>query len=104
MPALGKIGSADLVAGATTLIGGAFDEIGIVNMNLTNRGTTATLVRIAVGSGASPGLADWIEYDTELGPKKVLERTGFVVSIGEKVWIYSSLAGVSARVHSIAAQ
>lgn len=103
MPALGKLGSADVPAATDHLLAGPLDEVGIVNINLCNRSAGPVKVRIAIGAGGAPAAADYIEYDTVLQAGKPLERTGFVVAAGEKIWVRSDLVGVSARAHAIAA-
>ena len=98
----GKIGSADLAAATDTLLGTA-DENMVVNVCLTNRGTAAAKVRVAIGTGASPSNADYLEFDTTVSGNGMLERTGIAVSTGEKIWVRSDVATVSARAHGLPA-
>ena len=51
---------------------------------------------MAISTSATPGNAEWIEYDTELLGKGVLERTGIVMDAGKLLVVYSNAAGVSA--------
>lgn len=98
--ASGKLGSADLGAAADTLLYTA--PAGVVtttNINLCNRGAAATTVRIAIGTAAAPATTDYIEYETPLPASGVLERTGVVLSAGEKLWVRAAAVGVSARAH-----
>lgn len=99
----GKIGSADLSAATDTLLGAALDENMVVNITLCNRGSASVKVRIAIGTGASPVNADYLEYDFPVIPNGVLERTGIAVSSGEKIWVRSDLATVSARAFGLPA-
>ena len=96
----GKLGSADLVAAADILLYTCPAlKLATVNINLCNRGTVATTVRIAIGTGGAPAATDYLEYETPLPGPGVLERTGIVMSAGEKLWVRAVLATVSARAH-----
>jgi hypothetical protein len=66
---------------------------------LVNRTSNAAAVNIAIGTGAAPGNADYIEFGTTLAGNGVLERTGVVIGAGEKVFVRTTVAGVTARVH-----
>jgi len=98
MSALGLIGSADLAINTDTLLtpSGGITEPGIVVVNLCNRNSAQVAVRIAIGTGATPAATDYIEYDTPLGANQPLERTQLSLSQGEKIWVRSDTASVSA--------
>ena len=98
----GKIGAADLAAGVDTLLGMA-DENMVINVCLVNRGNTFVKVRLAIGAGTTPGNTDYLEYDTIMLANGVLERTGIVISSGEKIWVRTDTATVSARAHGLPA-
>lgn len=69
----------------------------VVVVNICNRNNVPALIRIAVSSSStSPANADYIEYDVELGPKGVLERTGVTVNPGQYIVVQSSVDAVSA--------
>ena len=53
-------------------------------------------IRVAVASAGSPALSEYIEYDVELLPKGVLERSGIAMAAGQILVVYSSAANVSA--------
>ena len=98
--AQGKLGSADLSAGVDTLVYTVpANTSATVNIRVANRGTEAAAVRVAVGSGASPAGADYIDYDVVVPAKGIMEDTGVVCSAGEKIWVRSDVASVSVRVH-----
>jgi hypothetical protein len=103
MTILGKIGSADIGTGTDVLLG-TIDEAGTVNIRLCNRNAADVKVRIAIGTGAGPAAGDYIEYDTTLPANEVLEDGGITVSIGEKIWVRSDTANVSARAFGMPAQ
>lgn len=94
----GKLGAADLAAGANTTLYNPGTLTGTVTVSLCNRGATGTLVRLALASTANPTPAEWMEYDQYLPPAGVLERTAVVVGAGQLVVARASAAGVSAVV------
>lgn len=98
----GKIGSADLVANTDTdLTGGGANENMVVNVCLVNRGAAQVKLRVAIGVGANPAVTDYLEFDQVISTGGVLERTGIAVSAGEKIWVRSDTATVSARAHGL---
>jgi len=98
----GRFGKASLTSGAYTNLYEA-PATGIAhataNVNFVNTGTVNANIRLAISaSGVStPAAADFIEYDALLEPGEVLERTGIVMSPGERILAYASAAGVVAR-------
>lgn len=98
----GKLGSADLAANTDTLLVTTTEDM-IVNVRLVNRGPEPARVRVAIGIGVGPAAADWFEYDTPVPFPGVLENSGLALSSGEKIWVRSDTAAVSARAHGIPA-
>jgi hypothetical protein len=95
--ATGRLGAQDLAAAAnTTLYTVPIDTFAVVSVSLCNRSNQACNVRLAVSDAATPTNAEWIEYDTELLGKGVLERTGIVMDAGKFLVVYSNAAGVTA--------
>jgi hypothetical protein len=95
--ATGRLGAQDLTAAAnTTLYTVPIDTFAVVSVSLCNRSNQACNVRLAVSDVATPTNAEWIEYDTELLGKGVLERTGIVMDAGKFLVVYSNAAGVTA--------
>lgn len=95
--ATGRLGAADLAAATdTTLYTCPADTFAVTSINVVNRGNAAIAVRIAVADLDTPTDAEFIEYDVEILAKGVLERTGIVVSSGQKLVIRSSAVNVSA--------
>ncbi len=74
----------------------------IVTLNICNRGAGRPKVGVALkAGGAAVGNADWIEFDTPIAPAgsidgSVLERTGLMLTAGDRIWVSASLANVSA--------
>lgn len=97
----GKFGSAALAANIVTQIGAAVaaGKVWTVNVRFANRNSDASEVFVWVGSGANEADADCVTPGTPVAGKRILEDTGIVVSAGEKVWVKSSVANVSVRVH-----
>lgn len=96
----GKLGSADLAAAVDTVLYTCpAGKTTTLNVNLVNRGTAMTTVRVAIGTAAAPVNADYIEYETAMAPSGVLERTAVVLSAGEKLFVRAAAATVSARAH-----
>lgn len=73
----------------------------VCNISLTNRNTTAILVRVAMASTGTPNVSEWIEYDTILIPNGVFERTGLVLQAGLNIVVYSDTANLGCTVYGI---
>jgi len=100
--ATGKLGANDLSATTnTTVYTCPADTYAVVAINICNRGSNATAVRIAVADSDTPGAAEYIEYDSEIFSKNVLERTGLVLAATQRLVVYSTQASVSAVVVGI---
>lgn len=95
--ATGRLGTADLVTGTnTSLYTVPADTFTVVTVSICNRGNQPTAIRMAVADVATPTNAEWIEYDTEVLAKGVLERTGIVMQAGKILVVRASGANVSA--------
>lgn len=100
--ATGRLGAEDLSAETNTTVYTCPSEIySVVSVNICNRGSDATSIRIAAASSDTPTDAEYIEYDFSISSKQVLERTGIVLSEGQKIVVYSSLDSVSVVVFGI---
>jgi hypothetical protein len=65
----------------------------VVSVNIVNRSSSAApLIRLAVSTSASPGLDEWIEFDSSLVANGVLERTGIVMKTGEIIVVQTTTA------------
>jgi len=97
----GKLGvTADLPAAVDQLLYTVpANTVTTATIRLTNRGASLIKARVAIGTGAAPVAADYIEYDAPVPSNGILEDTGIALSAGEKVWARSDTATVSARVH-----
>lgn len=99
--ASGKLGSADLAAATDTLLFTSAVTPQVFNIRFANRNTNAVKVRVAIGTGASPAAADYIDYDLTVPGNGILEDLGQVASSGEKVWARSDTANVSVRAFGV---
>jgi len=78
--ATGRLGTANITTTAdTTVYTVPSSTFSVVSVNVVNRGTASALIRIAVASSATPSLAEYIEFDSSLIAKGVIERTGIVM-------------------------
>lgn len=95
--ATGRLGIADLAAVTnTTLYTVPTGYFTVATVSVCNRSNQIMAIRIAVSSTATPTASEWIEFDCEIYPKGVLERTGLVIGAGQNIVLYSSTANVSA--------
>jgi len=71
----------------------------VVSINIVNRSSSAAAqIRIAIASSATPGPAEYIEYDSALVTNGVLERTGIVMKTGELIVVQTPTATPSLSV------
>ena len=73
----------------------------VLNVSITNRNATAVKVRVAMAATGTPGLQEWLEYDTTIIGNGVFERTGLVVNAGLNIVVYSDTANVGCTVYGI---
>ena len=100
--ATGRLGVADLAAATDTVLYTVpVTTFSVVTVNICNRGASAANIRIAVATSGTPSASEYIEFDTSLSPKGVLERTGIVLDAGKVLVVRSSAIEVSAVVYGI---
>jgi len=100
--ATGRLGVADLSAATnTTLYTVPTSTFSVVTVSILNRGATAATIRLAVAASATPADSEYLEYDTSLSAKGVLERTGIVIDAGKLLVVRSSATSVNAVVYGI---
>ena len=100
--ATGRLGTADLAAATnTTVYTCPADTFAVVTVSVCNRGTGVATIQMAISSSATPSNAEYIEFDTSLSAKGVLERTGLVLDAGKLLVVRSSATNVNAVVYGI---
>lgn len=100
--ATGKLGAFDLALETlTTVYTCPADVYTIASLNLCNRTTNDATIRVAVCNTGTPGDEDYIEYGIVIPANNVLERTGIVLSAGQRIVVNSSIIYVSAVVFGI---
>jgi hypothetical protein len=100
--ATGRLGTADLAAATnTTLYTCPTSTFAVATVSVCNRGATAATIQIAISSSATPSAAEYLEFDTSLSAKGVLERTGVVLDAGKLLVVRSSAINVNAVVYGI---
>ena len=100
--ASGRLGASDVGAGAyTTVYTCPASTFSVVSINLLNRGNSSASVRLAIADASTPTAGEFIEYDTELTAKSLLERTGIVIGQNQRIVVRSSATDVNAVVYGI---
>jgi len=92
--ATGRLGTANITTTAnTTIYTVPSSTFSVVSVSICNRNSsTAATIKVAVASSASPGLDEWIEYDTSLVASGVVERTGLVMAANQILVVQVSSA------------
>ena len=100
--ATGRLGATDLtLATNATVYTVPADTFSVVTVSLCNKSAGTVQVRIAVAAADTPVSSEYIEYDTEILPSGVLERTGIVLAAGQKIVCRCSAADNNAVVYGI---
>ena len=101
--ATGRLGTANITTTSdTTVYTVPASTFTVLTVNVVNRSSSASAsIRIAVASSATPGPAEYIEYDASLVANGVLERTGIVMDAGKLLIVYASAADISCVVMGI---
>jgi hypothetical protein len=74
----------------------------VINVSITNTNTTPVTVRLAAcANPASPQASEYIEYESTIIPRGVLERTGLVLQPNAGMVAYVSTTGVNVNVWGI---
>lgn len=101
----GILGTFDLKGGVTqSICVGDTDQFTTANISICNRHNVAVKIKLALTSAANTfEAAKFIEYDTVLLPKGVLERSAVIVPSNTYVTIWSDYSNVSAVAYGIRA-
>jgi ABC-type molybdate transport system substrate-binding protein len=86
----------------TSIYGPSANTFAVVTVSIVNKNTTPIQVRLALASNPSiPTAGDYIEYNAEILPGGVLERTGVVIQSGRTIYAYSTQAQTDVVVYGI---
>ncbi len=100
--ASGRLGAVDVAATTnTTVYTVPANKTAAFSVNICNRNAAAVTVRLALAATGTPGVTEWIEYDTTIIGNGVLERTGLMLDTGKQVVAYSSAANVSVVAYGV---
>ena len=101
--ATGRLGANDIAATTdTTVYTCPASTFAVVTISLCNRNASSSRnIRVAVATSGTPSDAEYIEYDSELLAKGVLERTGIVLAATQRLVVYASATDISAVVYGI---
>jgi hypothetical protein len=105
--ASGRLAKSNPVADTITTIytcpAGFYSVVTIALLNYTDSATTFKL-SVVESANATPVVSDYLEYDTVLSSKNVIERTGLVLGAGQKLVISSPTSGCIVNVYGIETQ
>ena len=86
----------------TPIYGPPADTFSVVTINVLNKNSTPITVRIAMATDPDlPAAGEYIEYNIEVLPNGVLERTGIVIQNGRTIYAYSTSANTDVVVYGI---
>ena len=101
----GILGSVDLAATSyTEFYEVPADNFAVITVAFTNKNTTSVTVRLAMTkpeNASIPEADDYFEYEAEILPGGVLERTGIVLEAGRRVFARSSAANTVVLAYGI---
>lgn len=100
--ATGRLAASDLGAATlTTVYECPAETYTVATVSICNRGADSSDISIAIADAATPLSGEYVEFETGLLAKNVLERTGVVLAATQKIVVLSSESNVSAVVVGI---
>jgi hypothetical protein len=86
----------------TSIYGPPTNTFSVVTVSIVNKNATAIQVRLAIAvNPAIPAPGNYIEYNAEILPGGVLERTGIVIQNGRTIYAYSTQTNTDVVVYGI---
>ena len=70
-----------------------------LTLSLVNRASTSALIRIGLCASGTIGNSEFIEFETVLAAKGVLERTGIVLQATKQIVVRTDTANISVSVY-----
>lgn len=100
--ASGRLGTARPTAETETVVYTVPEAtVATVNINCVNTGATAATIKIALSTTDAPVAGEYFEMASLQANGGVVERTGIMMSAGERVVAWATLGTVDVRVHGI---
>lgn len=65
------------------------DTFTVASVSIINRGSVPLNIRLAASDTSVPTNAEFLEYDTTIAAKSMLERTGIVLQAGKNIVVYA---------------
>ena len=76
--------------------------LSVVNINILNRNPSGVAnVRVAISTQTTPTYKDYIEYDTIIPARGILERTAIALDTGKNVVAYASTSTCTVNVYGL---
>lgn len=99
----GVLGTRALLAGVPQAIYVCNNEQAtVLTLNVVNKNTVPAKIRVSIGTSATnQGLAEFLEFETELLPKGVLERTGLIVSPNSYLIVKADVSNCNAVCYGV---
>tara|TARA_B100001094_G_scaffold111813_1_gene107631 strand:- start:3213 stop:3533 length:321 start_codon:yes stop_codon:yes gene_type:complete len=86
----------------TTVYAVPGSTLSVVNINILNRNPNGIAnVRVAISTQTTPTDKDYIEYDTIVPARGILERTAIALDAGKNVVAYASTNTCSVNVYGL---
>lgn len=101
--ASGRLGAIDMTNAATDTVAYTvpINTFSVVNVSFCNRNTTTITIRLSISASSTALATEYLEYETQLLPNGVLERTGIVMDAGKIVLCRASSTGCTVVVTGI---
>ena len=101
--ATGRLGAQDIssTGSDTVCYTVPVNTFSVVNVSIVNRNSTTVTVNLSLAAGNTALSNEYLEYQTQLLPNGVLERTGIVMDAGKNILVKPSSTGCTVVVFGI---